>query len=1592
MRITSNINAKITQITGLLTGCKKASIICALILSTFLFPSMHLAQAENSPASFLSPQDRQWLKEHPNITLGFSSRIEPLLIKEADNKLTGAFIEQINLINYTLNTHIKIKDITIKEAHKQARIRTIDGVYSTLKTSLNHDNLIATISPQSLPIAAYTGIKNQTPQEEIKRVTDILQQRIIVLKSRKFVLNTLNQHPLSHPIIQVEKISEAFDQILIGSADVYLGYAMDNYLLARHGMIGIQAHILNENKGPELVMGIRDDWPQLVKIINKTFLHIGLLQFNNITNKWVNLAKNKALKTNKDKPSFSAKEKQWIKTHKNVALGFSLDFPPFLMQDKNKKLYGVIIEMIDLINEVSGANFTVQLEPWPQLLKKAKQRHINGLWAVTATQAKEQNLLTSSPFFSNRVLVFKNRKNPNHLQQWQDLKHQTVVLVKPYHAIPALLKPFETTIKKILVNSIEDAFEHLLHNPSHFYIGLFTDNYQLKEPRYSQIKPDLFYFEDYAIVIATRDDQPEILNIINKSLAIIGKNRLNSITNKWIKHEPNATPSLLSNIQRHWLDNNTITMGFPSNQEPWLIEKNGERSGILIDLYALLKDRLDFDIHIISRPMPELVAATKRGEIDGILGLSTQAAMDLGLITTPAVTSSYMIFYGRSNESLDAQTIKNMRGKTILHTFSALQDKLIITLKKHNKVVKSEDIQFAMEQVLQNKADYYYGYSFDNHHIIKHNLVGIEPLYIDKTQKVTFSAAFAKDNRILRDIISAGFSSLDSNTINRLISKWSNFYLKDINILISKKEQLWIKTLPRLKIAAIEKHAPFEYKNSDGVFSGISSDYINIIAEKLGINYEMFYVENYKDVIQLVETGKVDIGLISQDESLESPSLLFSHAYFETPISVITSQGQTILQNFQELETKSVAVVKNSFIENFLHHQFPEFTLAPYATLSEAMQAIKDKEVDVLVNDSISTAYTSRQDGINLQTALSTHYYYLPSFAINEKLAPLVPIMNKFLFNFSEQEKLLIFDKWVNQPINRRFDWKAYNHWLIFIAGCILTVFSVILYWNRKYKYLMQHAEQANQAKSMFLANMSHEIRTPMNAILGFSEILQHDKSLNQEQQESIHLIHNAGSHLLALINDILDISKIEAGRSSLNNNHFCIENLLLDIDKMFKTPCEQKNIKLRFNGLNQQHFLFNDEVKTRQVIINLLGNAVKFTPMGSITCSLEIKKFNLDQDEVSIQICDTGQGIDESEFDKVFSTFEQTQTGKLSEKGSGLGLAISREYARLMGGDIHFNSQKDIGSTFTFHFICRRGDSAAVSHHNTSIVAIQYKGTDIRKLNSPPIILVADDKTDNRLLVKRILSPLGFIVIEVENGLQALEKTQNQAIDVILMDRRMPVMDGTEATIKIKQLDQENRLLEKIFIISLTASAFEEEKQKIIDNGADDFLPKPFKSHLLLEMIAKHLQLQCVYQSSPDLPQDDKTSDSPSTINTNDSSMTEVLIVDDNPVNRLLLKKLIEEEGFLCSEAEDGKQAIAWVEEHQPKLMLLDIQMPVMNGYEVLEYYQCHNKPLPIITVTANNDAEEHLKLQALGADAICAKPIDSQQIKKVLAEFITR
>lgn len=531
---------------------------------------------------------------------------------------------------------------------------------------------------------------------------------------------------------------------------------------------------------------------------------------------------------------------------------------------------------------------------------------------------------------------------------------------------------------------------------------------------------------------------------------------------------------------------------------------------------------------------------------------------------------------------------------------------------------------------------------------------------------------------------------------------------------------------------------------------------------------------------------------------------------------------------------------------------------------------------------------------------------------------------------------------------------------------------SKLIDTQRHLQRAKQEAEAANQAKSDFLSNMSHELRTPLNAVIGFAQILKRRKDLYPEELEMINNIYQSGEHLLGLINDVLDISKIESGKVTIVQGVVDVRHMSKDIYQMFTPELGNSAVNLAITGAESvPRFLTTDPRKLKQILINLTSNALKFTNSGTVTLH-----FSYEGKTLKVQVKDTGSGINNEHLDLIFEPFSQSNAGLNASQGTGLGLSISRKFSQLLGGNLTVQSTPGQGSTFTLTV-----KATEVKNYSAPEETTYWKPISNSKEYT---ILIVDDNELNSRVLGKFLSEIGFTVITANSGSQAIEASSKFRPHLIFMDYKMPDLDGHQTAEKIKE-KQPN-----VKIVMLTASILHGDTDQPSKTDADIILYKPYKESEVVEALKQLLNIQ-FDQTQRLTPKDEPlVQEKLGNCNNANQSTNSLLLVDDNEFNLMVASYELSDVGFRVDTAQSAEDALRKFTLNDYNLVVTDCEMPDIDGMELCRALLKKKPGTKVFGYTADKEKNTMHCLEA-GMIAVMSKPFTEDDIRNLLLPQLT-
>ncbi len=872
-----------------------------------------------------------------------------------------------------------------------------------------------------------------------------------------------------------------------------------------------------------------------------------------------------------------------------------------------------------------------------------------------------------------------------------------------------------------------------------------------------------------------------------------------------------------------------------------MLNSQGEPSGMFIDLWKLWAGKTGRKIEFRMFNPRDAVEAVTVGGADLHAGLRADISHASLSLSQPIYRISSHLFY-RPEKKVDVLTeIKTLSVGVVSQspTHLWLEKQLSPRQKNH---IKKFDTEEALILAAANKAvDVFAGplpviQAFLTHHgRMGEFSYSPRPLF----GREISGAVLKKNQELLRDV-DAGMNAVSHKEFAEIEANWITdntlrYYTSHSRrISLSSHEKKWIQNHPAIRLGAPPNYPPFDFIDNDGNPMGIASDYVQILRERLGIHIKLVPHRTWPEVIENATSDKRGVDLLSSVVATDRmrEDLLFTDPYTSFPWVIITRKNAPLIGGLRDLYGKPSAVVNAYAEHDRLLKVHPQIPLVPVHSVTEGLKAVSQGDAEAYVGNLAAASYAIQNGHFaHLKIAASTPYNSEGiAFAVRNDWPELVSILNKGLMAIADQERDRIRQRWFSVRFEHGVD-PAYVRKMVLIASAVTACLSLLFFlWNRQVRKARNAAQEANAAKSEFLASLSHEIRTPMNVIMGMTDITLRTP-LEDSQRTNLKTARKAAGHLLELIDDILDLSKIEAGKVNISKSSFDLDRLLQGIVETYAPLATEKEVNLKLKKAGDvPRWITADPIRLRQILINLIGNAIKFTAQGSI----EINVKRGEHEQISTSLCisveDSGIGIPPNKLEIIFDSF--TRVGRSSRekyRGTGLGLAICKKFAELMDGFIKVESQPGKGSVFSLILPLIPADMETDKEKNKANLHIdidsqaQIKPHAMHSLQ----ILVAEDSGPNAAVAKNFLTEMGHHVATVTNGEEAIVQLSRHPFNLVLMDVEMPELDGLEATHKIRN-GEAGAAAREIPIIALTAHALDEYRQKCKDVGMNAFLSKP--------------------------------------------------------------------------------------------------------------------------------------------------------------------
>ncbi len=962
--------------------------------------------------------------------------------------------------------------------------------------------------------------------------------------------------------------------------------------------------------------------------------------------------------------------------------------------------------------------------------------------------------------------------------------------------------------------------------------------------------------------------------------------------------EPPQASVALTALELAWVrDHPVVTLAVDQANPPLNFRRadtdTDSFAGASIDYANLIAAKTGLKLRFAGSSWNDALKKAMAHEVDGVMGARERPERKLRLNFTTPYLEFPIAMATRAGYPL-ARELRDFAGKRVAVVKNTVRIPVIQARCPECIVVEVADPKDGMQHLLKGEADAF----FDDLPVVQRQIsesgsgFKIALLYY-YSDAATVRFALRNDQPELLAIFNKGLAAIRADEHELIRARWlstATGISVQRDIAFSEAQRAWLQGHPVMRVGYDGARAPIESVGEDRKPRGISIEYLNRIEEMLGVRLQFVQGNSVTDLLGMARRKEIDLIASIASAPERRAYLSFSDTYLKTPVVIFSPIGSPPAGGMAGLTGKRSAFIGNTSIEAQLRHDWPGITLVPVNNFRAAVEAMRKGQVDAYVGELLTGTHQMADLGAtDIHISGETDYQYEFSVAVRSDWPELLPMLNQALAAIPKNERDGFRQKWSTIHYAHDVDYRPLGALLLAMAAAVAFIVqlrrmvarrtadlerevairsaneSELLHYRRHLQDLVdertrelisakEEAVAASRAKSVFLSNMSHELRTPLNAILGFSALLRHDANMSQAQKATLDLINRSGENLLSLINEVLDMSKIEAERLTLKKVCFNLGTTLADVAGLMRQRAEVKQLQLIVEsdpGLPQ--YVWCDENKLRQMLINLLGNAIKFTERGTVSLRVAVLAAALpDSLTLVFEVRDSGIGISVEDQAQVFESFFQART-RNDQQGTGLGLPITSKLAALMGGNLTLSSEVGVGSCFRIELPVQPGDAWEAGWADVK----RGRVTAIAPGQPACRILIVEDQLENWVLLQHLLEQVGFAVRVVHNGQLGIDAFCTWRPHLIWMDVRMPVMDGLEATRKIRALDGGA----DVKIVAVTASAFQDERALIMAVGMDDFICKPYREDEIFDCLTHHLHIDFV-RAALEEPADDSAAD----------------------------------------------------------------------------------------------------------------------------------
>ena len=1027
--------------------------------------------------------------------------------------------------------------------------------------------------------------------------------------------------------------------------------------------------------------------------------------------------------------------------------------------------------------------------------------------------------------------------------------------------------------------------------------------------------------------------------------------------------------------------------------------ENGERSGYGYEYEQAVAAYTGWKYEYVKGDWAELLEKLQNGEIDMMAALSytDERAETMLFSDLPMGEEKYYLYADLTNSDISASDLSTLNGKKIVVMGKSVQATQFSEWEESHGV-KTEHIDLDSFEKARDLAQ-------------KHEIDGVisteTPAWVEVGMSAIASIGGSgiyyginKSRPDLKEELDNAMRKMEADNPFYGDELYQRYLSAQSVAVLSSEETKWLKEHGAIRVGFLSDDAGMSsFDTSTGEMKGVINDYVKYATDCLGediLQFDLVGFDTQKKELQALKDGKIDMVFhVSQNPYIaEKNDVALSNTVLTMNLAAVTGK-----KSFDESDKNTVAVEKDNLaLKWYISYNYPQWKIQEYDSFKNAEKAVKNGEADCLLASSSQVAEYANEKKLHSVFLMQPDNI---SFALGRGNAILLSVLNKTLKSMPTSKLTGALAMYENsmQKVTL-MDFVKDN--LLAIATLFILIFVLILLvilgslkkaknaemkakkaasqakeLNKKLQESHQEletallrAESANAAKTTFLNNMSHDIRTPMNAIIGFTSLAASHVNNKDKVKEYLSKISTSSEHLLSLINDILDMSRIESGKVKINENPLHLPDLLHDIRTIVQPNISSKQLDFLIDTVDvRNEDIIADKLRLTQILLNILSNGIKFNKTGG-TISLRVKQLKsapTGYGSYQFIIRDTGIGM-KPEFQKhIFESFTREETSTVSGiQGTGLGMAITKNIVDMMGGDITVKSEEGQGSEFVVSLTFKLSGETKAYEKVEQLQGLK--------------VLVADDDTDTCLSISNMLTEIGMRSEWTVSGKEAVIRARHSMeigdeFYAYIIDWLMPDMNGIETVRRIRRVIGDSKP-----IIILTAYDWSDVEEEAREAGVTAFCEKPLFMSQLRDLL-----------SNP-VPKEKEAEEKAF-----DYSGKRILLVEDNELNMEIAQTILEDAGFIIETANDGVAAVEKMKQAVPgqyNLILMDIQMPVMDGYEAARQIRSMANPeiasIPIVAMTANAFEEDRTKSYEAGMNGHLTKPVSVEKLMQTIHEVI--